>query len=196
MNPIQHLLAEHGEIMADVDRLRAAARALAERGEAALAESLPVLLRFGDMMHGILARHALKEDEALFPAMEAVFGAEGTPTVVMRREHQAIHAQGELLRRTLHELNQVEHPAIEAGGARLRALTAAGDATALAATAGEIIQLTDAHFGKEEQILFPMAENILDSEAMQAVGDKMEKILRAQASSAMPGEQVEQEERT
>lgn len=134
MNPVEHLLAEHREIMADVDRLRAVARTLTERGEAALPESLPVLRRFGDMMHGTLARHALKEDEALFPAMEAVFGAEGTPTFVMRREHQAIHAQGELLRRTLHDLNQVEHPAIE------------------------------------------------------AVGEKMEEMLRTQASSATPGE--------
>jgi iron-sulfur cluster repair protein YtfE (RIC family) len=161
--------------MAQVADLRSAVRDLAARGEAALPEALPVLRRIGHMMETQLARHAQKEDEALFPAIEAIVGAGGGPTGVMRLEHQDIHAQGELLRRTLRELNEVEHPQIEAGGARLRELAArGGGAPALRATATTIIDLIDVHFAKEEQILFPMAEGLLDAPALDEVARKME----------------------
>jgi hemerythrin-like domain-containing protein len=181
MNPIGHLLDEHRDIMARVAELRAAVRDLAARGDAALPDALPVLARVGRMMETQLALHAKKEDEALFPALEALLGTEGTPTFVMRQEHKEIHAQGALLRRTLHELNQVEHPQIEAGGAKLRELAAAGgSAQALRANAHEIIQLLDGHFGKEEQILFPMAESLLDEHALAEVGETIEAIRLAQ----------------
>jgi hemerythrin-like domain-containing protein len=133
-----------------------------------------VLRRIGHMMETQLALHARKEDDAFFPAIEAVIGAESGPTAVMRVEHQDIHAQGELLRRTLHELNEVEHPAIEAGGAQLRTLVnESSNASTLRATAEEIIQLLDAHFDKEEQILFPMARNLLDEQTLSKVGAKL-----------------------
>jgi iron-sulfur cluster repair protein YtfE (RIC family) len=93
----------------------------------------------------------------------------------MRREHQEIHAQAALFRRTLHELNQVEHPAIVAGGARLASAVAAGaSAEALRAIGAEIIRLLDLHFTKEEAILFPMARQILTTEALADVAARME----------------------
>jgi iron-sulfur cluster repair protein YtfE (RIC family) len=175
MNAIEHLLAEHREIMAQIADLRQATTDLAERGEAALPAALPVLRRTGELMATQLADHARKEDEGLFPALEAVFGVSGGPTVVMRREHRDIHGQGDLLRQTLHELNEVEHPQIEAGGAQLRALAGAGSsAAALRATAEEIIRLLDLHFGKEEQILFPMAEQLLEAAQLEALGRAFE----------------------
>ncbi len=178
MNPIEHLLEEHKVIMAQVADLRKAVADLNARGEAALPEALPVLGRIGHMMETELARHAKKEDEALFPAIEAIIGADGGPTYVMRREHEAIHGQGELLRQTLYELNEVEHPKIEAGREKLKELVANGaSAVALRENAGEIIRLLDMHFGKEEQILFPMAENMLDDEALAEVGRKIEAML-------------------
>jgi hemerythrin-like domain-containing protein len=127
------------------------------------------------MMETRLLLHARKEDEALFPALERVFGAQGGPTEAMRREHQEIHAQAALFRRTLHELNQVEHPAIVAGGARLASAVAAGaSAEALRAIGAEIIRLLDLHFTKEEAILFPMARQILTTEALADVAARME----------------------
>ncbi len=174
MNPIEHLLQEHCDIMAQVADLRRVVAALEARGEAALPEALPVLGRIGRMMETQLAQHARKEDEALFPALEALLGAESGPTSAMRLEHREIHSQGELLRQTLSELNEVEHPRIEAAGAKLRELTATGsEAKALRANAEEIIRLLDAHFDKEEQILFPLAENLLDAQALTEVGRRM-----------------------
>ena len=177
MNPIEHLLQEHRDIMSQVADLRRAVTDLSARGEAALPEALPVFRRIGRMMETQLAQHARKEDEALFPALEAIIGAEDGPTAVMRQEHKSIHGRGELLRRTLHELNEVEHPLIVAGGETMRSLTASGGtADSLRANAQEIIELLDMHFVKEEQILFPMAQNMLDEGQMEEIGKQMEAI--------------------
>lgn len=175
MNPIEHLLDEHRVIMVQIADLRQAVTDLSARGEAALPGALPVFRRIGRMMETQLARHARKEDEALFPALEAIIGVEDGPTAVMRREHKSIHGRGELLRRTLHELNEVEHPLIVAGGETMRSLTASGGtADSLRANAQEIIELLDMHFLKEEQILFPMAQNVLDSSALDDVWKRIE----------------------
>jgi hemerythrin-like domain-containing protein len=126
------------------------------------------------MMATRLLLHARKEDEALFPAIERALGAPGGPTTVMREEHREIHAHAQRFRDTLHELNEIEHPAIEAGGERLRALAhGGGGAAELAGTAEAIVTLLDLHFGKEEQILFPMAREVLSRAEIDAVADRM-----------------------
>lgn len=176
-DPIDRLLEEHRDIMAQVEGLRRAVKALEERGEDAVTEVLPELKAVGRMMATQLLSHAQREDEALFPALEAVFGRTGSPTEMMRLEHREIHAEAEIFRQTLHELNQVEHPAIMAGGERLRGLAAFGvGARQLRDTGAEIVRLLDLHFGKEEDILFPMAREILDPAALERVGRKMEEI--------------------
>ena len=127
------------------------------------------------MRPGFVPAPLFHADDALFPALEAVLGAQGSPTAMMREEHKEIHGQGELLRQTLYELNEVEHPKIEAGGARLREMAATGgSAETLRANVEEIARLLDMHFAKEEQILFPMAENILDHEVMDEILRKLE----------------------
>ncbi len=174
-DPIDELLEEHAGIMTEVAELRRAVRALGERGEAALPAARATLAAVTRMMETRLLLHARKEDEALFPALERIFGADGGPTAIMRREHQEIHAQAALFRHTLHELNQVEHPAIVAGGAQLADRVAAGaSAEALRAIGAEIIRLLDLHFTKEETILFPMARQLLTSEALADVAARME----------------------
>jgi iron-sulfur cluster repair protein YtfE (RIC family) len=176
-DPIDRLLEEHRAIMAEVENLRRAVAELGRRGDAALPEVKPALDALVAMMSAELVAHARREDEALFPALEAVFGAYGGPTRVMREEHRAIHGQAERFRKTLHELNEVEHPAIVAAGTRLRTLTAArGSAADLRAIGGTIVELLDLHFGKEEDILFPMAREVLSAEAMRAVARKMEEL--------------------
>jgi len=176
-DPIDQLLQEHRDIMAEVDVLRRAVEDLHARGDAALPASLPALRSVGRMMATRLLRHARKEDEALFPALERVFGTSDGPTAVMRQEHRAIHDRAGLFRETLRELNEVEHPAIVAGGATLRMLAErGGNATALVETGMEIVSLLDLHFGKEEDILFPMARAMLSDDEMREVGRRMEAI--------------------
>jgi hemerythrin-like domain-containing protein len=176
-DPIDVLLGEHRDILAEFARLRTAVADLAARGEAALPAARPVLAGVGTMMATRLLLHARKEDEALFPALEAVFGAEGTPTAAMREEHRAIHAEAERFRATLRELNDVEHPALVSEGAALRGLVAGrAGAEPLRRTGERILDLVDTHFGKEEQVLFPMARAILSDEAMRGVMRRMEDI--------------------
>jgi regulator of cell morphogenesis and NO signaling len=174
-DPIERLLEEHRAIMAKVNDLRRAVADLHRRGDAALPDVKPALDALCEMMSTELVAHARREDEALFPALEAVFGAGGGPTAVMRAEHRAIHGQAERFRQTLHELNEVEHPAIVAAGARLRTLTAASASAADLRAIGEsILELLDLHFGKEEDILFPMAREVLSADALRAVSRTME----------------------
>ena len=176
-DPIDHLLAEHREIMAEVESLRRAAADLRARGEAALEGAAPALASVGRMMGTRLLRHARKEDEALFPAIESALGLEGGPTAVMREEHREIHERAARFRETLRELNEVEHPAIVAGGARLRTLARGGaDAATLAETGEAVVALLDLHFGKEEQILFPMAREVLSRETLRAIAERMDAI--------------------
>lgn len=176
-DPIEHLLNEHREIMAQIADLRQAVQTLAIRGQEALPETLLVFNRIGQMMATELDLHRHKEDDIFFPALEAIFGTQGTPTEVMRQEHQDIHAQGILLRQTLYELNEVQHPAIEAGGAQLRQLASnGGSAEALKHTGEEIIDLLDLHFGKEEEILFPMARQILEDETLRQIALDFERL--------------------
>ena len=178
-DPIERLLEEHRAIMARVEDLRRAVVALNHRGEAALPEVRAALEAVSEMMSTELIAHARREDEALFPALEAVFGPAGGPTFVMREEHRAIHGQADRFRKTLHELNEVEHPAIVAAGARLRTLTAErGSASDLRVIGATILELLDLHFGKEEDILFPMAREVLSPEAMRGVARRMEDLDR------------------
>lgn len=176
-DPIDVLLREHAEIMVQVAELRRATRELGDRGDEAVEGALPVLRSVAQMMATVLVRHARKEDEALFPALEAIFGTQGTPVAVMRHEHEAINAQAALFRETVHELHEIEHPAIARQGGALRELAdRGGDAGEIQRRAEDVIGLLDAHFGKEEQILFPMARQILPSQALEEVMRIMEVI--------------------
>jgi hemerythrin-like domain-containing protein len=172
-DPIERLLAEHRDIRRQIAELRSAVATLGERGEAALAEVRPVLRATVKMIELELFAHARREDEALFPAIERALREEAM-TGEMRREHRDIHAEADRFRATLRELNEVEHPAIVESGTRLAGLTPSGDAETLRSTGAELIRLLDDHFLKEEEILFPMARNVLDPGELEAVAHAMD----------------------
>jgi hemerythrin-like domain-containing protein len=172
-DPIDRLLWEHQGIMRQVADLRRAVQALGERGEGALAGVRPVLQGTVRMIETELLAHARREDDALFPAIERALNEEAM-TGQMRQEHRDIHAEADRFRATLRELNEVEHPAIVAGGARLGALVATGGAEALRATGAELIRLLEEHFQKEEEVLFPMAREVLEADELEGVARAMD----------------------
>jgi regulator of cell morphogenesis and NO signaling len=92
-----------------------------------------------------LATHARIEDDLLFVALEAELGPNGGPLAVMREEHAEVEA-------TLERLTQVE------------------DLQEAEALAGHLVQVAREHFEKEEQVLFPMAEQLLGEEALRSLG--------------------------
>lgn len=94
-----------------------------------------------------LEGHALVEDEVLFPALASSLGADGGTLAIMRSEHEEI---AETLTRAL------QAPDAEAGREALRRL----------------VRLAVDHFGKEEQVLFPMAEELLDPATQASLGEE------------------------
>ena len=176
-DPIQRLLDEHVSLMARFEKLRVAVHLLGERGNDAMAEALPMLREAGEVMSSDLVAHARREDDVLFEAVEEVFGEDWGPTSVMRQEHRDIHGNITLFRDTLHELNEVEHPAIHRGIARLHDQLAGGaTAESLRATGAELLAMLDAHFGKEEEILFPIARAQLGAEKLREVARRMDEM--------------------
>jgi iron-sulfur cluster repair protein YtfE (RIC family) len=176
-DPIDRLLEEHRTIMREVAKLRRAIIALDAEGAPALPRVLSDVRDAVAWLGVELLAHARREDDALFPTIERELGDAGGPTEVMRGEHRAIQTRAEQLRSTVRELNDVQHPALVRAGAALEDLAAAGDdAGALRTIAREMIALLDDHFLKEEEILFPIARDVLSREALDRVARRMEEL--------------------
>lgn len=99
-----------------------------------------------DRLTADLTSHAHLEEELLFWHLEPQLGG-GGPLEVMRQEHREIEA-------LLARLGETRDPA------ETRA-----DAAAL-------VQLAAEHFAKEEQVLFPMAEQILAADVLAELGSR------------------------
>lgn len=92
-----------------------------------------------------LASHAQIEDDLLFVPLEERIGGEMGPLAVMRLEHEEIEG-------VLERLQEVEGP------------------TEGRSIATRLAQLARDHFAKEEQVLFPMAEGVLDPAELERLG--------------------------
>ncbi len=101
----------------------------------------------GAMLQSALASHAQLENQLLFSAFEGVMDTQMGPVAVMRMEH-----------------DQIE------GG--LQALTDLDKVEIAQRTLLQVIVTARAHFAKEEQILFPMAGQMLGDEALEALGER------------------------
>lgn len=92
-----------------------------------------------------LGSHARIEDELLFDPLEQHLGSGAGPLAAMRQEHDEIEAM-------LARLCEIEEP--------VEARTTATRVTAVARD----------HFAKEEQVLFPMADQVLDETELGELG--------------------------
>lgn len=171
MDVVAQLLDEHDRIRTRLRSVRLAFAAPAGAGSPPPA--LPTLAATLRDVDALLAHHAHKEEEALFPALERRIGPVG-PTQVMRAEHRAIHARGALVRETLRELAEVEHPKIDAAREALhRSLASNLRPDTLRAMVGDLLQLIEVHFMREERVLFPMTEHLLSAADFEEVGARM-----------------------
>lgn len=110
-------------------------------------ESLPLVQTQGALLAAALKPHAQLENELLFRAMESHLPADSGPLAVMRMEHDEI--EGTL--------------------ARLQGVKDLAEAKKMIAHA---IQTAREHFAKEEQVLFPMANQVLDMPTLMRLGMK------------------------
>jgi hemerythrin-like domain-containing protein len=92
-----------------------------------------------------LGSHATLEDELLFEPLEQHLGTGAGPLAVMRLEHDEIEA-------VLARLCEIEEP-VEAR-----------------TTATRLVALARDHFAKEEQVLFPLAEQVLGELGLEQLG--------------------------
>jgi regulator of cell morphogenesis and NO signaling len=97
-----------------------------------------------DALNAALETHAELEDELLFSALEPIIGPVG-PLAVMRMEHEAI---GNIF----FQLQESADLAVKEG------------------IVTHLLEIARPHFAKEEQILFPMAEQQLDSNTLEQLG--------------------------
>ncbi len=174
----QVLLDEHARIRSVLRPALEGLPALETGGPEALPGALPALKAWAEFSTGGLVSHAHKEDEILFPAVEHELGTTNGPTEVMRREHQEIHALARRFVETLGELRDRDHPALMAGvGSFNQALDRADSGRgSLADVTGSLRELADtleAHFEKEEQVLFPLVESLLPPTVQQELGTQL-----------------------
>jgi hemerythrin-like domain-containing protein len=145
MRTTEILMSEHRvieQVLACLDEVADDAHAKGAIDVASARDIVSFLKTFADRCHH------MKEEDRLFPAMEACgLPREAGPTAVMRQEH-------------------------EMGRGHVRAMDAAitafehGDANAAGRYAYEarsFIELLREHIAKEDQVLFPMADRMLPS---------------------------------
>lgn len=158
-HPVSTLMEEHKVILGKLDELAGLIDAL--RKTDSLDDFGRELDALKDVAHHLVEAesHHRREEEALFPFMEA-HGVRG-PTNVMRMDHVE-------LRKRKHELHEVAASAesLDFGELKSRAVSA-----------GEYIMLQlRAHISKEDNILYRMALQILSEEEWEEVKKKSDEI--------------------
>jgi quercetin dioxygenase-like cupin family protein/hemerythrin superfamily protein len=131
----------------------------AKRGSAA-GDAQGAASRLRDFQRGLL-RHMVAEEEVLFPALAtSTGGGAGGPISVMRHEHTE-------MRRLIEDL--------------VATLTR-GDTEDASRRFGDLTALLFAHNGKEERILYPMADNAAQADgSLPGLLAKLREALRADA---------------
>jgi uncharacterized protein len=158
-HPIRVMMEEHEIILRVLDRLERAA--LAAQRDGNLDPRAPELAIVGEIADMLLAAepHHQREEQALFPRLEDA-GVEGPPHV-MRIEHVA-------LREAKHELQALAAAAATTDPQAFR--------ERLVGIAGYLVPELRAHIQKENQILYPMALEVLSADAWREVERECDRI--------------------
>ena len=107
-----------------------------------------------DDYNNSVERHLVMEEQVLFPAFEAATGNTEGPTVIMRMEHEQMRGLLKVLKTCLESQDQQQFLGLTE----------------------TLMMLTQQHNMKEEQMMYPMADQALSDSAsvlaeMQAVGE-------------------------
>ena len=155
----QILVAEHREAERQVIKLQISIED-AEPQQSGSVQPNETASQLAEAFRNHLALHLRKEDDGLFPLLEKIFPGEASPLVVMSKEHDKINEAYQILLLNLSEQDR-QHPAVHGAG-----LSKSSRSIRF------LLQVTLAHFGKEEEILFPAAELHLTEEEDQHIQQK------------------------
>jgi hemerythrin-like domain-containing protein len=158
MEATQILMEEHRVI----ERVLAALETAASRLRSGEAISPAIFLQAADFIKGFAdGCHHKKEEGVLFPAMQAVgVPGEGGPIGVMLAEHQEGRQLTGAMRAAAERLGAGE---LDAGAE-------------LARSALDYVALLRQHIAKEDNVLFPMAEQVLQGAAQREVSMAFERV--------------------
>lgn len=154
-DPIEKLKAEHDEGLKQLNILQNAATLLETEG--ASEEIYQDLLNSVHFINNEIRRHNEKEEAALFPVLEKYI-PDG-PVTVMLEEHRLLWERLESLEKILPQLQT--HPKEEEV------------IDQIVQAACFIVQLLKDHIAKENEILYPMAQDYLSPSDWAAVERKM-----------------------
>lgn len=155
-DPFERLMNEHQHGLRELDKMLASSRELKSGGfSVETYEKLRAATRF---INEDIRAHNQNEEDALFPAMEAKTGS-GGPVAVMKSEHLQLWSALDKLETELTDL--LNDTASQQRIARVAELSAF------------IHDLLRNHIFKEDNILYPMAREILTQEEIAEVSRKM-----------------------
>lgn len=157
LDPIATLRQAHDIAVEKLGLLSTVARGLDEGSNPTALETLREVLQFFDSELGAHFRH---EEVALFPALEKVIGREG-PIMVMLDEHQSFWRAVDALK---DKVVQLERASADDRPKRVQEV---------AGVVNHIVGLLDSHINKENNMLFPIAEESLSTSTMLEIAEQM-----------------------
>jgi len=152
--PLAELLKEHPPLREQMEQFRTSAMIIKQKEEGTyIKEELERLYHQMRRFKVEIDLHSMKEEDSLFEMMVTHIGRQGGPIAVMEEEHRLAKQ---------HIASFFEKYCSEDSQAEEQARTLADHVLVVNQT------LTD-HFMKEEQILFPMAEQILSDDEKETL---------------------------
>jgi quercetin dioxygenase-like cupin family protein len=192
-NPIAILLDEHEAALALFAELDGALASLEESGPEIQERTLRLAVRALDFLKTGLEAHIRKEEEPLFPRLKAALPADDRLVDEMAAEHDQIRLKRAQVRDVLDEmLSGDDHAAFReqraAFGAAVevveRPVKNIETARALRRSWRAAYETLRVHFQNEEEIAFPLAQELLSAEALAAAGREMVAIEKEERMNA------------
>ncbi len=159
MHPIEILEKEHEEILANIDRMEEIVNKIKTKKDFAdIKNEIDALKKVAHLFIDA-DNHHKREEDVLFPAMEAK-GIQG-PTYVMRSEHDELRAKKRQLNETVNSVPKIGF----------------SDFLSKVEESASFIQsVLREHIMKENNILYPMAMDCIEEKEWMDIGNKFDKI--------------------
>jgi len=160
--PLRQLKTEHGPLRKQMDAFRELAMDIGQdENRVDWSMALSVLREMVERFVKELDVHSRREEDVLFEMMAKHIGREVGPIAVMEHEHDSAKAFLKQFLQAAKAVNGIlDHK---------QALRIADDAI-------QAETILSQHFLKEEQVLFPMAEQLLSAEEKRTLQEEIEKI--------------------
>ncbi|MGO0063013.1 hemerythrin domain-containing protein [Brevibacillus fluminis] len=158
--PLQSLLVEHRSLGEKMSQLAHLAKELKRSPAPVSGQMLKELYELGSAFRTELDQHSRREEEGLFPMMVTYIGREMGPMAVMEHEHREAKVNIELFLHVFEKVKLAEHDEITAALTHLQ----------------KAVELLIQHFFKEENVLFPMAEQLLSHEEKERLQEMLQRL--------------------